>query len=100
MKFKSDKSMVVQHLGLIAGQQHNAWKIRNPTGQRSVFQKPLEFEAWLLKGMNYHNEKYGTEFETVQPGLMRIRTKDGKSFLRTIEDFQREHEEYKVNFYL
>ena len=100
MKFKTEKSMVNQHLGLIAAQQHSAWKIRNPSGKRSIFQKPLDFNAWLLKGMNYHNERYGTEYETVMPGLMRIRMRDGKTFLRTIEDFQREHKEYVENFYL
>lgn len=100
MAFKNINTAIKQELGRIAGVQHHAWKIRNSSGQKSIFQKPLEFNAWLLKGMNYHNEKYGTEFETVRPGLMRIKTKDGKRFLRTLEDFQREHEEYKVNYYL
>jgi hypothetical protein len=89
-----------QELGRIAGVQHHSWGIRNPSGQRSIFDKPLEFEPWLLNGMNRAYSKFGTEFETVCPGLMRIKLKNGKTFLRTLEDFKREHEEYKVNYYL
>ena len=89
-----------QILGRVAGCQHHAWGIRNPTRQKSIFDKPLEFEPWLLKGMNYHYEKYGTEFETVCPGLMRIIPKNGKPILRTLDDFKREFEEYKANYYL
>lgn len=89
-----------QELGRIAGVQHHSWGIKNPSGQRSVFDKPLEFEPWLLQGMNRAYEKFGTEFETVCPGLMRIKLKNGKAFLRTLEDFKREHEEYKANYYL
>jgi hypothetical protein len=91
---------VNQELGRIAGVQHHTWGIKNPSGERSIFDKPLEFEPWLLQGMNRAYEKFGTEFETVCPGLMRIIPKNGKPFLRTLEDFEREHEEYKVNFYL
>jgi hypothetical protein len=50
--------------------------------------------------MNRAYKKFGTEFETVCPGLMRIKPKNGKAFLRTLEDFEREHAEYKANFYL
>jgi hypothetical protein len=89
-----------QELGRIAGVQHHSWGIKNPSRQRSVFDKPLEFEPWLLQGMNRAYEKFDTEFETVCPGLMRIKLKNGKTFLRTREDFKREHEEYKANFYL
>jgi hypothetical protein len=89
-----------QELGRIAGVQHHTWGIKNPSGERSIFDKPLEFEPWLLQGMNRAYEKFGTEFETVCPGLMRIKLKNGKTFLRTLEDFKREHEEYKVNYYL
>jgi len=89
-----------QELGRIAGVQHHSWGIKNPSGQRSVFDKPLEFEPWLLQGMNRAYEKFGTEFETVCPGLMRIKLKNGKTFLRTFEDFEREYTEYKTNFYL
>lgn len=100
MTFKSIKTATAQELGRIAGVQHHAWKIRNPSGQKSIFDKPLEFEPWLLKGMNRAYEKYGTEFETICPGLMRIKPKNRKPFLRTFEDFKREHEEYKANYYL
>lgn len=87
-----------QELGRIAGVQHHAWGIRNPSGERSIFQKPLEFDAWLLKGMNRAYNKFGTEFETVCPGLMRVIPKSGKPFLRTLEDFEREYQDYLSNF--
>jgi len=89
-----------QELGRIAGVQHHAWKVRNSTGQKSIFDKPLEFNQWLLRGMNFYYERDGTEFETVCPGLMRVIPKNGKPFLRTLDDFKREHEEYKANYYL
>ena len=91
---------VNQELGRIAGVQHHTWGIKNTTGEKSVFDKPLEFNQWLLQGMNRAYEKFGTEFETVCPGLMRIKLKNGKVFLRTLEDFKREYEEYKANYYL
>lgn len=93
-------SAINQELGRIAGVQHHAWGIRNQTDQKSIFDKPLEFEPWLLKGMNRAYEKFGTEFETVCPGLMRIKMKNGKTFLRTLEDFHREWKAYKENYYL
>jgi len=100
MTFKNATTTINQELGRISGVQHHAWKIRNPTRQKSVFDKPLEFEAWLLKGMNYYYDKYGTEFETVAPGLMRIKLKGGRTYLRTWDDFHKEWEEYKINYYL
>ena len=100
MAFRNNKTMVAQELGRIAGTMHHAWGIRNPSGERSIFDKPLEFNAWLLKGMNRSYEKFGTEYETVAPGLLRIIPKHGKPFLRTKEDFVREYEDYKVDFYL
>lgn len=91
---------VNQELGRIAGVQHHTWEIRNPSGQKSIFNRPLEFNEWLLKGMNRAYEKYGTEFETVCPGLMRIKVPGKTPMLRTLEDFEREYKEYKVNYYL
>jgi len=100
MAFKNINTAIEQELGRIAGVQHHSWKVRNQTGKRSIFDEPLEFEPWLLKGMNYYYEKYGTEFETVCPGLMRIKLKNGKAFLRTLEDFQKEHKQYVEEYYL
>lgn len=100
MTFKNINTAIAQELGRIAGVQHHAWGIRNPTGQKSIFDKPLEFEPWLLKGMNYHHEKYGTEFETVAPGLMRIKVKGKVPMLRTLQDFKREHKQYIEEYYL
>ncbi len=100
MAFKNATTATRQELGRIAGAQHHTWGIRNPSKGKSVFDKPLEFEPWLLAGMNRAYEKFGAEFETVCPGLMRIKPKNGKPFLRTLEDFKREHEEYKINYYL
>lgn len=100
MAFKNINTAIKQELGRIAGVQHHAWGIRNPTGQKSIFDKPLEFEPWLLQGMNYHYKKYGTEFETVAPGLMRIKVKGKMPMLRTLHDFKREHKQYVEEYYL
>ena len=89
-----------QELGRIAGVQHHTWGIKNPSGQKSIFDTPLEFNQWLLKGMNRAYESFGTEFETVCPGLMRIKIPGKTPMLRTLEDFEREYKEYKANFYL
>lgn len=100
MKFKNMQTAINQELGRIAGVQHHAWGIRNASGQISVFDKPLEFKEWIVKGMNYQNQKYGTEFETVCSRLMRIKSPGKVVMLRTLADFKREHEEYKIDFYL
>lgn len=100
MKFRSDKTMVAQELGRIAGVQHHAWGIKNPSGKKSIFDKPLEFNDWILKGMNYHFEKFGTEFEVVCPGLMRIKVPGKTPMLRTLQDFKREHKQYVEEYYL
>lgn len=104
MAYKNINTATNAILGRVSGCQHHHINTRHGKQQynnsKSVFQKPLEFNQWLLDGMNRANEKYGTEFETVKPGLMRIKLKNGQTFLRTLEDFEREHEEYKVNFYL
>lgn len=98
MTFRNATTAINQELGRIAGIQHHTWGIRNPTGQRSIYDTPLEFEPWLLKGMNRAYEKYGTEFETVCPGLMRVIPKNGEPFLRTWDDFHKEWEEYEKNY--
>ncbi len=87
-----------QELGRIAGVQHHTWGIINASGNRSIYDKPLEFKVWLLDGMNKYNEKKGFVFETVCPGLMRIKRPGFVPVLRTLEDFQREYEEYKRNY--
>ncbi len=100
MAYKNINAAINQELGRIAGTQHHSWGIRNPTGQRSVFNKPLQFNDWLLQGMNFYYEKYGTEFEVVAPGLMRIKVKGKVPMLRTLQDFQREHKQYVEEYYL
>lgn len=97
MAFKNIKTATAQELGRIAGVQHRTWGIRNPK-QKSIFQKPLDFDAWFLKGIRFYEIK-GYDFEFLAEGLIRI-SKEGKSMLRTLADFEREHEEYKANFYL
>lgn len=100
MTFRNSATATNQILGRVAGTQHHQWSTRNTNTPKSVFDKPLEFDAWLLKGMNHFYEKYGTEFDQICPGLMRIRPKNGTPFLRTLKDFEEEYEEYKINFYL
>lgn len=100
MAFKNINTAIKQEVGRIAGVQHKAWGIRNPSNQNSVFMKPMEFKEWLVKGMNYQNAKYGTTFETVCPGLMRIKVPGQVAKLRTLEDFKREHKQYEEEYYL
>jgi hypothetical protein len=85
---------VNQEIGRIARVQYYSWEIKNPSGERSIFDKPLEFEPWLLRGINYY-EKDGTEFKTVCPGLMRIKRPGRPNLLRTLDDFKREYKGYK-----
>ncbi len=102
MRFKNINTAIDQELGRIRGVQNHTQgaEYTITTHEKSIFDKPLEFDPWLLKGMNYHYEKYGTEFQTVGPGLMRIIPKNGEPFLRTWEDFHREWEIYYENYYL
>lgn len=84
-----------QHAWIKKHYGQNAIKTDN---QRSIFDTPLEFEQWFLKGIRYYESK-GLEFEFLAPGLIRI-IQDGKpNLLRTVEDFKREHAEYKTSFY-
>lgn len=100
MAFKNINTAIAQELGRIAGVQHHTWGIRNPSEQKSVFDKPLEFKPWLLRGMNYYHETKGYEFETVCSGLMRIRIPGRPNLLRTLADFEREHKQYVDGYYL
>jgi hypothetical protein len=100
MAFKNINTATDQILGRVAGCQHHAWGIRNPSGQKSVFMTPMKFNEWLVKGMNYQNQIHGTTFETVCPGLMRIIAPGKVPMLRTLEDFKREHKQYEEEYYL
>lgn len=99
MAFKNINTAIKQELGRIAGTQHKAWGLRNPS-EKSVYVPPLEFNEWLIKGMNYYNQTRGYEFETVRPGLMRIKRPGLPNLLRTLSDYRREHKEYEDNYYL
>ena len=100
MQFKNINTYHNQLLGRIAGCQHHAIGIRNNSGQKSIFESPLEFPEWFLKGIRRHESK-GFEFEFLNPELVRITVPGQKvKILRTKEDFKREWEAYKVDYYL
>lgn len=101
MTFKNINSAINQELGRIAGVQHSY--INRKYGKQqynSVFDKPLEFPQWFLKGIR-HFESLGYEFEFLTSELVRI-TVPGKTekVLRTKADFKNEWESYKADFYL
>lgn len=58
-----------QELGRIAGVQHHyinthyeSRRYNNRNNTRSIFDKPLEFDQWFLKGIRFYESK-GYEFE-------------------------------------
>jgi hypothetical protein len=100
MAFRNATTAINQELGRIAGVQHHAWGIRNSTGERSTFDKPLDFELWLIQGIQRH-QKEGFRFKRFDLLTLRIISPSGKSTLRTYEDFYDEWEnEYVANYYL
>jgi hypothetical protein len=100
MQYRNINTYQNQLLGRIAGTQHHAWGIRNPSNQKSVFMKPMEFNEWLLAGMNFYHEKHGFIFTVLASGLMRIERPGKPNLLRTIQDYKREHKQYEEEYYL
>ena len=84
-----------QKLGRITGTQHHQWGIRNT----NTISEPLKFKPWFMAGIEYYSKK-GFVFELVCKGLLRIKRPGYVPVLRTLEDFQREYNEYVINFYL
>lgn len=75
--------------------QHRRW---NRTSEPTKARNPVSFEKWFLLGIR-RQEKKGTEFTFLCPGLVRIAFPGKVSVLRTKEDFKREYEgEYLSNF--
>jgi hypothetical protein len=100
MTFRNATTAINQELGRIVGVQHHAWGIRNPTGERSIFDKPLDFEPWLILGLQRH-KKEGFSFELIDSMTMRVINPSGHSIIRTYDDFHDEWEnEYVANYYL
>jgi|GEM_PF-643514 len=87
-------------LGRVSGCQHHHINARHGKQIYNNSKKPLDFDQWFLKGIRYYESK-GYEFTLISEGSVRLVRicKDGKSKLRTLADFEREHEEYKENFY-
>jgi len=101
MAYKNINSATNAILGRVSGCQHHHINARYGKQRYNNTSKPLDFDQWLLSGIRYYESK-GYEFELIAEGdvrLVRIR-KEGKSKLRTLADFEREHKEYKENFYL
>jgi len=98
MKFKSDKTMVAQELGRIAGVQHHAMGIRNQSGERSRYSKPKDFEVWFNQGIAFY-ESRGYKFQWLNLTTLKVTLPNGKTGSRTYEDFYQEWEtEYKPQF--
>lgn len=101
MVFKNNKSMVAQELGRIAGVQHHAAGIRNPSGngERSIYDKPLEFEIWFNRGLRYYEKVKGFKFQWLDLKTLKVTMPNGRTGTRSIEDFFDEYEnDYKRQF--
>lgn len=100
------QNLINKQLGLISGQQHSYINrkygkqqynnSKTGSGERSIYEKPLTFDQWFLKGLRFFEAK-GAEFELL-PGMVKITWPGKTPALRTIQDFRREHEEYKQEF--
>lgn len=101
MAFKNINTATNQLLGRVAGTQHKAWGIRNPSGngERSIYDKPLEFEPWFNKGLRYYETVKGFKFQWLNLTTLKVIMPNGKIGTRSIEDFFDEYEnEYKRQF--
>lgn len=95
MKFKTDKTMVAQELGRIAGTQHKYMGIRNASGARSRYSKPLDFDVWFNRGLEVYKGR-GYKFQWLNLTTLKVTLPNGKIGTRTYEDFYQEWEtEYK-----
>lgn len=100
MTFRNTTTVINQELGRIAGVQHHAWGIRNPTGERSIYDKPLDFEPWFNRGLEVYKKK-GYKFQWLNLGTLKVTLPNGKIGSRTYDDFHDEWEnEYVANYYL
>jgi hypothetical protein len=100
MKFKSNKSMVDQELGRIAGVQHHTVGIRKTSnGERSIYENPLDFEPWFNKGLRYYEKVKGFRFQWLSLVLIKVTLPDGRTGTRSVDSFFDEYEnDYKRQF--
>jgi len=101
MTFKNINTAINQELGRIAGVQHHAAGIRNTvkSGDRSIYDKPLEFEPWFNKGLRYYEKVKGFKFQWLNLTTLKVIMPNGRTGTRSIEDFFDEYEnDYKRQF--
>ena len=80
--------MKYTNIEAITKAQQYAYEIRN--GRHPKPKEYVSFEAWFLTGIRKYESK-GVEFEFLTDGLVRM-TKNGKSVLRTVQNFREEYE--------
>ena len=101
MVYKNINTAINQELGRIAGVQHHTWGIRNPSGngERSRYEKPLEFEAWFNNGLRYYETVKGFRFQWLNLGTLKVTMPNGRTGTRTLADFEDEYKnEYRKQF--
>lgn len=101
MVYKNINTAINQELGRIAGVQHHTCGIRNPSrnGERSIYDKPLEFETWFNKGLRYYETVKGFKFQWLNLTTLKVTLPNGRTGIRTLEDFEDEYEnDYKRQF--
>lgn len=98
---------IEQELGLISGQQHSYINRKygksaynnSKQSERSIFDKPLEFEIWFNKGLEVYKNR-GFEFQWINLTTLKVTLPNGKTGTRDYEDFYKEWEtEYKPQFH-
>lgn len=101
MAYQNINTAINQELGRIAGVQHHAWGIRNPSGngERSIYSKPDEFETWFNKGLRYYETVKGFKFQWLDLVTLKVTMPNGRTGKRTIADFEDEYKnEYRRQF--
>lgn len=93
------QNMINKQLGLISGQQHSYINrhygkqvynnSKRGSGERSIYDKPLEFETWFNRGLEVY-KKRGFKFQWLNLGTLKVILPNGKARTRTYEDFYQE----------
>lgn len=100
VNYRNITTAINQELGRIAGVQHHAWGIRNPSGngERSVYETPLEFEVWFQRGLKVYESK-GFKFQWLNLTTLKVTMPNGRTGTRDIDDFFDEYKnEYRKQF--
>ena len=60
-------------------------------------QEPAEFTEWFLIGVKYYQSR-GVVFDLSTPGIVKMTWPGKPTVTKTVEEFQKDHNEYKEQF--